>query len=162
MTDDFDAEQLPSKTQRKREAHEQQALGEELSQLTPQALARLDLPERLLDAIETFQRLPNRYSARRRQLQFIGKLMRDSDTEAIRAQLEGGREDKAQQDRETIEAACEEILAEGDTAINRLLDEHPSLERQALRRHLLAWQRADEEKKPAELTRLRDYLRQNL
>jgi ribosome-associated protein len=76
----------PSKTERKRAMHELQALGEELCGVDPAWLAELALPESLADAIERARGI-TRHEARRRQLQFIGRLMRDVDPEPIRAAL---------------------------------------------------------------------------
>ena len=55
-----------------------QALGEALLNVAPARRAELDLPERLIDALDAAQRITGR-EARRRQLQFIGRLMRDLD-----------------------------------------------------------------------------------
>src|SRR2546430_8027112 len=76
----------PSKSERKRAMHELQALGEALIALDPDRLARLDLPERLADAI-TAARGITKHEGRRRQLQFVGKLMRDVDAAPIKAAL---------------------------------------------------------------------------
>ncbi|MCL2298483.1 MAG: DUF615 domain-containing protein [Proteobacteria bacterium] len=67
--------------------HEVQALGEALVALSVAKLETLDLPERLFDAIIAVQTI-TRHEARRRQMQFIGRLMRDVDPEPIRAFLE--------------------------------------------------------------------------
>lgn len=85
MTPDDDGmpDGLPSKSQRKRDMTALQEMGEQIAQLTPQRLKRCMLPESLLHAVTEFQRLPNRHGARRRQLQYIGKLMRDLDEEQI-------------------------------------------------------------------------------
>jgi len=77
---------LPSKTQRKHEMHALQALGVDLVALDPARLASLALPEPLVDAIATARTLA-RHEARRRQMQYIGRLMRDVDPEPIRAAL---------------------------------------------------------------------------
>lgn len=74
----------PSKTQRKNEMHSLQKLGEMLAALPPKELAELDLPERLRDALAETARI-KKHEARRRHLQFIGKLMREVDPEPIRA-----------------------------------------------------------------------------
>ena len=81
MSDD-----LPSKTQRKREMHDLQALGAELVELNEQQLASMDLPERLLDAVQEARRM-TKFEAKRRQLQYIGKIMREVDPEPIRDRL---------------------------------------------------------------------------
>jgi ribosome-associated protein len=75
-----------SKTRRKRDMHELQALGERLVELRKDQLATLDLPEKLLDAVKDAHVI-TRHEARRRHLQFIGRLMRDVDPEPIREKL---------------------------------------------------------------------------
>ena len=75
-----------SKTRRKLAMIELQDLGEVLSQLSPARLAALALPERLVDAIGIARRL-NRREARRRQMQYVGRLMREVDPAPIEAQL---------------------------------------------------------------------------
>ena len=77
----------PSKTQRKRDMHALQALGEALVALTPQRLALIPLDDRLRAEIEETQRITS-HEGRRRQLQFVGKLMREADGEAIQAALD--------------------------------------------------------------------------
>jgi ribosome-associated protein len=79
-------EARPSKTQRKREMHELQDLGQQLTDLPPGQLRRIDLPERLREQIELARRITAREGLRR-QLQYIGRLMRTADAEAIRARL---------------------------------------------------------------------------
>ena len=79
-----------SKTDLKRESAELQALGESLQTLRAELLARLDLPEKLLDAVEQVKRITD-FEGRRRQMQFIGKLMRRLEPEtheAIRQALD--------------------------------------------------------------------------
>ena len=80
-----------SKTQRKKAVHELQALGEALVELREDRLATLDLPERLRDAVMEARRI-TAHEARRRQLQYIGKIMRVVDPAPIRAALEGWRD----------------------------------------------------------------------
>ena len=77
----------PSKTQLKAEADEKQALGEAMLTLRADLMARLDLPEKLLDAIAQAKRITN-FEGKRRQMQFIGKQMRPLDAEPIRAAID--------------------------------------------------------------------------
>ena len=77
----------PSKSQRKREATALQDLGEQLVELTQAQLKRVPLPEELLAAVQGAQAISQR-GGRKRQLQYIGKLMRRiDDPEAIRVAL---------------------------------------------------------------------------
>lgn len=82
MIDD-DAYDKPSKSQRKRDSTALQELGAKLTEMAPQALKKMALPDLLLDAVLEFQRLPNRHGARYRQLQYIGKRMRDLTEEEV-------------------------------------------------------------------------------
>ncbi len=72
----------PSKSQLKREAESQQAIGKKLVELPKEKLAKLDLPEALLDAVAEAKRITAN-GAIRRQMQYIGRLMRDIDVAPI-------------------------------------------------------------------------------
>lgn len=86
-TNDDDVDDGPSKSQRKRDMHALQALGERLVALPASQFARLDLPTDLIEAVTLARRITAR-EGRRRQLQYIGKLMRHVDAQAIRAHLD--------------------------------------------------------------------------
>ena len=89
--DDTEAlDDRPSKSSRKRAAHAAQALGERLIALKETDLARLPLPETLLDAVREARRIKAR-GGLSRQKQYIGKLMRDLDTAAIEDAIENLR-----------------------------------------------------------------------
>jgi ribosome-associated protein len=80
----------PTRTDLKRESTELQKLGEDLLTLRADFITRLDLPEKLVDAVAECKRITN-FEGIRRQMQFIGKLMRkleDSKHDEIRAALE--------------------------------------------------------------------------
>jgi len=79
----------PSKSQRKRDATALQDLGEQLVKLTPAQLSRVPLPDKLLAAVQLAQGITQR-GGHKRQLQYIGKLMRqleEAETATIRAAL---------------------------------------------------------------------------
>ncbi len=80
------ADDAPSKTRRKKQMHELQDLGTELVALTDEQLQALELPERLHDAVVEARNM-SKHEARRRQMQFIGKLMRHADAEPIRERI---------------------------------------------------------------------------
>jgi len=89
----IDAPLPPSKSQRKRDAHAVQALGVQLVALSAAQLARLDLPEALHEAVVAAQRMRS-HGARTRQMQYIGKVMRQLDPTVlsrVRAALTPGR-----------------------------------------------------------------------
>lgn len=78
---------LPSKSQLKRDAEAQQAIGKKLVELPKDKLKQLHLEEALMEAILEAKRITAN-GAIRRQLQYIGRLMRDTDTAPIVEQLE--------------------------------------------------------------------------
>ncbi|MEX2468450.1 MAG: ribosome biogenesis factor YjgA [Pseudohongiellaceae bacterium] len=168
MIDDLDPQEQPSKSQRKREAHAQQALGERLARLPIQKLKRLQLPEELLAALAEFQRLPNSHGARKRQLQFIGKLMRDVDHESISRTLEDLLQGTIRPDvtpktgGADSDAIGKAILAGDGTAVDALLSRHPLLDRQRLRQFALAHARATDEERPRIEQKLAAYLQAHL
>lgn len=124
-----------SKSQRKRAMLALQALGERLVGLPPQQLARMPLPDDLRDAVDAARAITAR-GGRKRQLQYIGKLMRTVDPAPIRAaleQLDGvDRAEKAL--LHEAEAWRERLLEGGDAALAALYDAYPSVDRQHLRR----------------------------
>jgi len=127
-----DAAQPPSKSERKRAMHELQALGERLVELDAGRLAELALPERLADAIAQARGI-TRHEGRRRQLQFIGKLMRDVDPEPLKAALaRSQRSSNAARARfAQVERWRDRMLAEAD-ALVQFLDAYPGANRAAL------------------------------
>ena len=86
----MDERERPSKSQRKRDMTALQETGAQLVELNADQLAQVELPERLLDAVLEAQRIRD-FEGRRRQLQYIGKLMREVDPAPIRAKLEQWR-----------------------------------------------------------------------
>ena len=122
-----------SKTQRKKAVHLLQALGEELVELNDDQLAAIELPEALRDAVMAARRI-TKFEAKRRQLQYIGKIMRRVEVEPIRAALDallaGSRRQIAAHKR--IEAWRERLLA-GPGALDELLAEYPGADAQRLR-----------------------------
>ncbi|MCD6733519.1 MAG: DUF615 domain-containing protein [Burkholderiaceae bacterium] len=76
----------PSKSQRKREMLALQALGESLLPLEDERLERLPVTPELIDAVRTARAI-RAHEGRRRQLQYIGRLMREIDADALRDAL---------------------------------------------------------------------------
>jgi len=76
----------PSKTKKKQEMHALQAVGEQLVELDMKRLNELDLPEQLMDAILEARQI-QKHGARRRQLQYIGKIMRHIDVQPVQERL---------------------------------------------------------------------------
>ncbi|HRF30981.1 ribosome biogenesis factor YjgA [Dongia sp.] len=76
----------PSKTKQKEVMHELRDLGAELVELSVGQLKRINVPENIFDAVRDCQKI-TAHGARRRQIQYLGKLMRSVDDEPIRAGL---------------------------------------------------------------------------
>ena len=127
-----DAPPQPSKSERKRAMHELQALGERLLEVDSARLAELGLPERLVDAIAQARGI-TRHEGRRRQLQFIGRLMRHVDPEPLKAALirwqSGPNRERARFAR--LEQWRDRLLTEPD-GLARFLEAYPAADRIAL------------------------------
>jgi len=124
---------LYSKTVRKKQMHDLQDLGAALVALTAEQLDAMDLPERLHDAVAEARRI-TKHEARRRQMQFIGKLMRHVDADPIRERI-AALKSVSQADTarlHSIERWRERLLAEPD-ALTELLSAHPGADSQRLR-----------------------------
>jgi ribosome-associated protein len=126
----------PSKTELKRESTELQKLGEALLTLRADLMQRLVLPESLLGALDQLRRITN-FEGRRRQLQYVGKLMRglDEDTrQSIRDVLEEQRGGSAQETLalHAAEKWRDDLIA-NDQSLQQWLDLHPETDAQQLR-----------------------------
>ena len=126
-------EELPSKTRRKQEMLELQELGVELVALDDRALGALDLPDALRDAIAQARKI-TKHEARRRQLQYIGKLMRGVDPAPIHALLEARRA-RARGETEVFRRveAWRNRLLNDESALSQLLAEYPAANATRLR-----------------------------
>ena len=126
-------DERPSKTQLKKAMHELQDLGAALADLPDERLDALPLDAALVQAVHEFRRTRS-HEGRRRQMQYIGKLMRNADADAIREAVAASRLGRS---RETLglhraERWRAELVA-GDDALDRWLSEHPGGDVQRLR-----------------------------
>ncbi len=125
-----------SKTDLKRESDALQRLGQDLLQLRADLLERLELPEKLLDALAQHKRITD-FEGSRRQMQFIGKLMRKLDedqVDAIRAALAEQQSGSAE---DTLVLHLSEqwrarLLAD-DQALAQWMEQYPGTDSQQLR-----------------------------
>ncbi|KAB0290704.1 ribosome-associated protein [Vibrio fortis] len=142
-----------SKTEMKEDMEALQKLGEELVELKPSVLEKFPLSEDLAEAIKDAQRFKN--EAKRRQLQYIGKVMRNEDPEPIQAALDKVRNKHSQATAELhkLEQLRDRIVEDGDAAISEVVEAYPEADRQRLRQ--LARQANKEKKagKPAKAYR---------
>jgi ribosome-associated protein len=134
MDDTPEYDDLPSKSQRKRDMDALQAIGAELTELNEQQLATIDLPESLRDAVREARAMKHN-EARRRQVQYIGKLMRQVDDPAtIRSKLDGFLSVSAEQTAQLhhIERWRERLLAEPQS-VSEFIAAYPEADSQQLR-----------------------------
>jgi ribosome-associated protein len=127
------ADARPSKTRLKQQSHELQTLGVAIAALSDNALAAIDMPEALRDAVEEYRRTRS-HEGRRRQMQYVGKLMRSADEEALREAVAAATLGSAQNALalHVAERWRAEMIA-GDDALTRWLAEHPDTDSQQLR-----------------------------
>jgi len=125
-----------SKTDLKRESEEIQKLGESLLTLREDLFARLQLPEKLAEALGELKRITN-FEGRRRQSQYVGKLMRNLDEGQLQAAREALEEQNKGSAREAMalheaEKWRDELIAD-DAALQRWVERHPDTDTQQLR-----------------------------
>ncbi|HEX7035762.1 MAG TPA: ribosome biogenesis factor YjgA [Pseudomonadales bacterium] len=151
--DPLDADEPISKSERKRRANRLQSLGQRLAEMRPEELAALELPDALIAAIVDYQRFPSR-EAKRRQLQYIGRVMRDIDIEPLQAALERLDGDSAEERYafHQLERWRERLLTEPE-ALTELIREHPELDVQQLRHHIQQVHKARDEERQRSASR---------
>ena len=159
--DELDPLAAPSKSARKREMHRLQALGESLTALSEQALEKLSLEdEALLSAIRECRQIRSN-SARKRHLQYIGKLMRSIDAEPIERALQAihGKHSEQVNQFHTLERLRDDVLSQGVAGVELALSQFPNADRQHLRQLVLQHQREiSKQKAPAASRKLFRYL----
>lgn len=130
--DDFSEEK--SKTQVKRELHALQELGERLTTFKADVLARLPLTDGLRKALEEAPK-HTAHAARKRHIQFIGKLLRDQDLDAIHTLLEQVDSSSRQYNERfhALERWRDRLTGEGDSALESFFELYPEADRQHLR-----------------------------
>ena len=123
----------PSKTQRKAAMHALQSLGERLADLPVERRRRIEMPESLLDAIRQAQGMKHD-EARRRQMQYVGRLMRDVETAPIEAAIAAfdgvSATEIARQHR--LERLRERLM-EDESVLTEIVSRHPGADPQRLR-----------------------------
>lgn len=134
-TSDFEEEEDtgPSKTKIKKQMHELRDLGKELTELSKDQVAQLDIPENLRDAIREMRNI-NSFGAQRRQIQYIGKLMRNVDPAPIIAKLDAwkGKSQHHTAYMHQLERWRDRLLEDGG-ALTELLAAYPQADAQRLR-----------------------------
>lgn len=123
----------PSKTKLKEAMLELQDLGKILGELPEAQFAALELDEQLRDALTEYRRLSN-FEARRRQMQYVGKLLRDIDTDTFRTAIEAHKDGLARNTNALHEAEqWRERLIADDAALGEWIAAHPRGDTRQLR-----------------------------
>ena len=132
---EFEEIEQVSKTQLKRESHAIQDLGKRLAALSTDQLARIPLDTPVLEAIDLAHQIQNKRSALKRHYQYLGKLLRARDTEAIIAALDeiDNESRNSIQKHHRAERWRDRIVEQGTDAIEELITEASNVERQKLR-----------------------------
>ena len=137
-----------SKTQMKKQMNDLQALGMELTKLSSDTLKKIGLGEDLFEAIATYKKITSN-SALKRQAQFIGRLMRDTDPAPIEAYLAKLRGDNAAHNAflQRVEQARTRLLAD-DGAITQFMADFPQADAGKLRTLIRNTKKEQEQNKP--------------
>lgn len=137
-----------SKTQMKKQMNDLQALGMELTKLSSDTLKKIGLDEELFEAIATYKKITSN-SALKRQAQFIGRLMRDTDPAPIEAYLAKLRGDNAAHNAflQRVEQARTRLLAD-DGAITQFMADFPQADAGKLRTLIRNTKKEQEQNKP--------------
>jgi ribosome-associated protein len=166
VVDDNNEEEFVSKTQLKQEARDLVDLGKKLVDLTPAKLKPFQLDDELMEAITLAQKINRKKDGFRRQLSFIGKLLRSRDNaEDIAEQLatQNIAQKQAVQAFHQLEQTRDKLVAQGDDAISELLDKYPELDRQRLRQWVRQAKKQAEQNKPPRASReIFQYLKAHL
>lgn len=125
--------ELVSKSEMKREMERWQQLGERLTQLSPEIWDRMPITDVLYKALEESKRI-KQHGAKRRHLQYIGRIMRDQDVDAIQEQvdlLDPSSEAFGRRQRQF--ELWRTRLIEDPKALNEYIEQNPEVDRQQLR-----------------------------
>lgn len=144
------APSLYSKSVQKRAVEALQELGGQLIACNKATLDKCALPPELLAALAEYKRLPNKHGALRRQLQFIGRLMRDLDDATlarIHAQL-NRNVDLEKKRFAQLEQLRDNLLSGDKAALEDLIEAHPQVNVQLLRQLIRGAQKEREENQP--------------
>jgi ribosome-associated protein len=162
-SDGLEAEEAPSKSARKRHMHRLQAIGESLVELNEKQLCEMPIDdERLLSAIRECRQM-NSNNARKRHLQFIGKLMRTIDFAPIEQALQTLHTARQQNAAgfHQLEQLRTDILAAGTAGVEIVMAQFPDADRQHLRQLVLQHEREMQRNKPPAASRkLFSYLKE--
>ena len=149
LNDEFDDEiEYVSKTEMKKDMLDLQKLGEKLAQMPLNKVKNVPMSDTLMAAMEEMQRI-KKNEAKRRHMQYIGKIMRSEDVDAIRHALD--LMDTSSEVYIRIQKQCEQWrdrLVQDNKAMNEYIELHPQVDRQQLRTLVRNAQKEVEKDKP--------------
>ncbi|WP_027859317.1 ribosome biogenesis factor YjgA [Marinobacterium jannaschii] len=156
-------EEWVSRTQIKRQMEALQKLGEKLIALKPDQLAKVPMSEALAAAIEEAGRIKPRSSAMKRHMNYVGRLMRTEDAEAIQQGLDLFDASKQAHNAvfHKLERWRDRLISGGNDELQQYLSENPQAEIQHLRQLVRnAKKEAEKGQAPAHARKLFKYLRE--
>lgn len=162
---EFGDDEYKSKTQVKKELLALVDLGEELVNLGKSALDKTPMDDELRDAVNAARDMHRKKPSYKRQLQFIGKLLRSRDTAPIEEALENikGQQLQAKAHFHLLEQLRDSLVNDGDKVLQPLLEEHTHLDRQRLRQWIRQAKKERESNKPPKAYReIFQYLKNEL
>jgi ribosome-associated protein len=144
-----------SKSQRKRDLDELKKLGMDLLEFSDDALCQLLLPEVLLEAFRTARRITSN-NARKRQMQYIGKLLKDVDDTPLRKAVDARNHQHLTHTSEfhLIETLRDKLITEGEPALSEVLALYPRTDRQHLRKLIRQARNEQQTRQPPRASRL--------
>lgn len=161
IDDEDDLDLAPSRSQRKRDALAVKDLGESLVNLDPASLSRFDLPEFIVDIIHETRRI-RQHGARKRQLQYLAKQLRQLETDVLFEQLQQLQRPHQVEvaHQHLIERWRDRLIQEGPLALTAFIDQYPQADRQHLRQLIRnAEQQAQRNEPPKAARQLFKYIR---
>lgn len=140
-----------SKSQLKRDAESLKLIGRQLVELNNKQLAKIPGSESLFHAISVAHKIKNKNEALRRQIQYIGKVLRTEEIDLITTTLDklNNKHQQLTHASQKLEVVRDELIEQGDARINALLDDFPQLERQKLRQLIRQANKEIKQEKPA-------------
>ena len=150
MTEEPVRAERPNKSARKRELRTLQGLAESMSTLSRGQLEQLDVEPGLIDALMQLREMP-RSGARNRHLRYCVKQLDGDDLDQVRAFLEDQRSQRVSinQAFHAVEQWRDRLIAEGDGALQQLIEAYPKVDRQQLRALWRDAVREEDKGKPA-------------
>ncbi|MCE9679809.1 ribosome-associated protein [Shewanella sp. AS1] len=147
-------EDYVSRADIKRELVIYQELGKKLTELSKSQLSKLELDETLYDNLLKAKTIRINTEAHRRHMHYIGKLMRNVDIEQLQEELKNVLNQNRNESSKlnVAEKIKDQLLSEGDDAVQALIEQHPTLDRQKLRQ-LIRQANKELSKKPDEASK---------